>query len=434
MKLIERHIEWLVAIAVVMITTISLFRALMGTLDYSIVKRCLLYSSILIVYLVFLYQKSHYGVRVYDKAFFVFYLVYCFYILLDITILRRYPLEDMLAVPTSMLLFIFDFFISIGYLLCAKTIVQHFNIRKYILLSLIVCTIPSILFIQIVGVELIQAGISEDDEEYIQTLTITYTNMPMLVLAVMNFKILFKKKWLSVLVCSGIIAAVLFILFAYGKRGPILWSFVCIVMCFIIKSVSLKKYIILFGAVVLSFLVFMDPIIDGIKEVLPLTGKKLELSLEEGDTSGRMDFEDPKHSTYLIGLDNFSRSPIWGYYFRLVTNYQHYRGVYAHNIFIEILMTMGLLGFIPFMILLFRAYIKSRRHFIRPYTASEMTCLIIFLSVFLQLQTSASCVFRHSLWLYFYILCCIDKLTAKSIKIKQTEKQCSFGKADNVLI
>ena len=277
---------------------------------------------------------------------------------------------------------------------------------------MIVCTIPSILFIQVVGIELIQAGLDEDEEGAIGTLTVTYANLPILVFAVMYFKTLFKKKWFSVLVCSVIIAAVLYILFVFGKRGPILWSFISIVICFVIKSASIRKYVILFGAAVVLFFVFKSPIIDSFKEVLPRTGQKLESSLEEGDTSGRMDFDDPKHSTYLIGLENFSRSPIWGYYFRLVTNYQHYRGGYAHNVFIEILMTMGLLGFIPFMMLLFKAFVKSRRHFIRPHSANDMACLILFLSVFLKLQTTWTCIFNHNLWLYFYILCCLNQLTA----------------------
>lgn len=410
MKLVEKHIEWLVAIAVVLITTYGLFRSLMETLNSLNTIRYVGYLTIPLLCLIFLHQRYHYGRKILDKFFFAFYFIYYAYVFFDMTLFRRYPLDKMVSVPPSIPVYFYYLVISIGYLLCAKTIVLHFNLKKYLFLSLIICTIPSIMFIHYVGVEVIQAGIGEDDEQYINTLNITYSNIPMLVLAVMNFNNLLSKKWLSMLVCSGIIAAVLYILLSYGKRGPMLWSFVSIIMCFIIKSVSRKKIVSLFGIIIVTFVVFLDPIIDGIKEVLPRTGKKLELSLKEGNTSGRFNMDDPKHSTYLIGLENFSCSPIWGYYFRLVTDYKHYQGTYAHNVFIEILQTMGLLGFIPFVLLLLKAYHKSRTVFVRSHTPNQMSFFILFLCVFLQLQTTGTCVFKNSFWLFFYILCCLEKI------------------------
>ena len=194
MKFTEKNIEWLVAVAVVLISTVTFFRSLMNTLEFSVVNGFLKYFTLLILFLIYIYQKNTYGIRIFDRAYLTFYLIYCAYVFVDITILLRYPLENMSSVPKS----IFDYFISfvrsIGYLLCAKTIITHFNIKKYILLSLMICTIPSVLFIHIVGVDVIQAGIAEDDEEYISTLSITYSNMPILIFAVVYFKRLFNKR------------------------------------------------------------------------------------------------------------------------------------------------------------------------------------------------------------------------------------------------
>ena len=415
-KLLDRHIEWIVALGVVYISTLGMFRALMSTLHATSIIRLLLYSSILIVGLLFWYQKRHFGVKIYDKFFFYFYLFYCLYVFLDMTVFRRYPLEDMLVVPSSLSLYFYNFIISLGYLACAPTIFHKFNLRKYVFLSLLMCTIPSVLFVRYVGVDIIQAGVGENDEEYISTLTVTFSNVPMLVIAVMNFKTLYIKKWLSIIIATIIIASVLYVLFAFGKRGPMLWSVVNIMVCFFITSVNLRKYIFVLGLVVISFIALLDPIIEGISEVLPRTGQRMEMSLKEGETDGRFDLDDPKHSTYLIGLENFSRSPIWGYYFRLVTDYQQFKGAYSHNIFIEVLMTMGLIGFIPFMILLIKAYNKSRKIFTKPYTANQMAFFILFLCAFLQLQTSATLLFRHYFWLFFYMLCCFDELPLTSSK------------------
>ena len=260
----------------------------------------------------------------------------------------------------------------------------------------------------------------KEDDEYISTLSVTYSNMPVLVLAVMNYTKLFSKKIVSMIVCSFIIAAVVYILSAYGKRGPILWSFISIVSCFFIKSTSIKKLVLFWGIIIAAFFIFMDPILDIVKEELPKTGRKLELSLKEGNTSGRFDTDDPKHSTYLIGLENFSRSPIWGYYFRLVTDYKHYQGVYAHNVFIEILMTMGLLGFVPFMLLLLKVYFKSRKYFSHSYLPNQLAFFALFVCAFLQLQTTGSCVFSNDFWLFLYILCCMDAICAYSSVIRPT--------------
>ncbi len=407
-KQTDRCIEWLVALVVVNITTITMFRALMETLDYPFISRLVLYFSPILVGLIFIHQNKHYGIKVYDKFFWWFYVIYCLYILLDMTILRRYPLENMQAVPSSLSLYFFYLFLSLGYLLCAPTIYNKFNLKKYLFLSFLICTIPSVLFVNYVGVDFIQTSrIGRDDEEFIPTLVVTYANVPSLVIAVMNFKTLLNKKWMSVVISSIIIASVIYVLFAYGKRGPILWSIVSIFSCYFVTSANLKKYFFIVGIVFFVFVSFLDPIIDGITDILPKTGAEIAATIKEGETDHRFNLDDPEESTYLMGLENFSKSPIWGEYCRLEKPFE---GAYPHNVFIEILMTMGLLGFIPFMLLLLKAYKKSRKIFTQPHTTNQMAFFILFISVFLQLQTSGSVVFKFNFWLFFYMLCCIDYL------------------------
>ena len=386
----------------------------MDTFGATYIHRLVSYSIIPLLALILLYQKKHYGLKFYDHFFIWFYIIYCFYIFLYITILRRYPLDTLMSVPKSEFLYVYEFLISICYLLCAPTIYHHFSVRKFVFLSFMACTIPSILFIHYIGVDLIQSNLDEEAERYLQTLTVTFSNVPILVLAVVFYKKLFRWKWLSIIVSTTIIAAVVYVLFIFGKRGPLLWSIVNVIICYLIVSVNMKKYFLLLGIVCMSFYIFMDPILEGISEVLPRTGKQIELSMKEGNTSLRFDLNDPKHSNYLIGLEHFSRSPIWGYYFRHVTDDRNFRGVYAHNIFVEILMTMGLMGFIPFMMLLIKALSKSRKTFIQKYSNNQMAFFVLFMCQFLQLQTTGSIVSNHNFWLFFYLLCCIDILSRKS--------------------
>lgn len=407
-KLLNKSIEWLVAIAVVQITTLGLFRTLVDTFEIATINSLLNYFSLLVMVLLIWYQLRHYGLKVYNKGFWLFYLVYCLYVLLDITIFRKYPLESLKSAPTSVFIYFHHLGISLGYLFCAPTIYHKFNLVKYILLSLLVCAIPSVLFAQYVGIEIIQSGLEEGDEGYINSLAITYANVPIIVALAVIFKKLLKSKWLSIIISSTGIALVLYVLLIYGKRGPMIWAFVNVTVCYLNISKNTKRYLLGIGIVVLSFVIFLDPIIDSVSEVLPRTGDRLERTFKEGHTAGRLDFNKPKHSTYLIGLENFSRSPIWGYYFRMDTNDQHFRGGYAHNVFIEMLMTMGIIGFIPLVVFLIKAYRKSRKMFKSTFATNQVAMFILFQCAFLELQTTGTIVFKNDFWLFLYILCCFD--------------------------
>ena len=153
----------------------------------------------------------------------------------------------------------------------------------------------------------------------------------------------------------------------------------------------------------------IDSIIGGIGHVSSHAAEKVESTLKEGDTNGRFDVNNPEGSTYLIGLNQFFQSPLWGSYFRLVTEHRSFKGAYPHNVFIEILMTMGLLGFIPFIAFLVKSWKKVNKVLKKENcTDGKFACLILFLSTFLQLQTTWSIVLNLSFWPFFYMMCVFD--------------------------
>ena len=149
-------------------------------------------------------------------------------------------------------------------------------------------------------------------------------------------------------------------------------------------------------------------IIETLRPYVPRAAEKLELTFKEGDTNGRFDMDNEEGSTYIIGLKQFASSPIYGSNFRLIT-YRYFRGHYPHNVFIEMLITMGLLGTIPFILLLLKAYKKVLKVIKRGNLQDpQLCCLVIFLGVFLQLQTSWSIVANAAFWTFFYIMCIFD--------------------------
>lgn len=410
MKISKSSIEWLVALSIVLITTSRMFTVSMDNLGYPIVKSIVNYIRVIPICIILLYQNKNYGFKIYDGKNLLFYLIYCIYILLDLTALRKMPINTMAAVPASLFVYSYQFFLSIAYFLGAQTIVTFFNIRKFVILSVIICTIPSILLFNYIGVEVLQMGMSQNDQDYISVMAIAFANVPLTVLAVYNYKTLFNDKLLSMVFSSFLIVSGVVIMLISGTRGALLWCVVNIMICYFLKIKKIRKKMIMAGAVVLIFMVAIDPVISFLKDVTPKTAERIENTVKEGDTDARFDLNDPDNSTFLIGLENFSRSPIVGNYFRMETKNRYFRGHYPHNIFIEVLMTMGLIGFIPFMALLYKAYRKCRYLFLKGHTPGQLACLILFLCQFLMHQTSGTIVFDHSFWLFFYILCSIDKI------------------------
>lgn len=162
--------------------------------------------------------------------------------------------------------------------------------------------------------------------------------------------------------------------------------------------------------VVFSLYSAKDVLLDKLGETNPKTANEIRKALDEGDTSGRIDFNHPESSTFLIGLNNFYESPLTGSYFRLKTNYIHFRGSYAHNIFIEILSTIGIFGFVLFLYLLVVSYNNCCRIFRNKQIIQIFAFVILFLSSFLMMQTSRSLLLRTDFWLPFYILCSLPKI------------------------
>ena len=418
-SLIDKYIEWLVALVVVYASTFTMFIHLMDWAGLTVVSGVIRYTIPLLLLLIILYQKKHEGFKIYNPLFAVFFILYHVYIFAYLTILRRYPLEEMLGVPSDILKCLFFFFVTVLYLLCSKTIAIKFNFKKFLFLSVIVCLIPSVIFILAVGIETIQMGIGRDDENYISTLGLTYSNVPIIVMAVMYYKKIFKNKWLSIFISLSVALVGIYIIILYGKRGPLLWTFVNIAICLFVISIHRMKVIMAMFVVAILIVLSYDVILANIKIISPKAAERIEVSIKEGDTHGRLDTDYADQGIYAVGIENFLESPLVGYYFRLVTSNMSIRGYYAHNIFIEIAMTMGLLGFVPFMILLIMAFRKSLKLFKLKFMRNNISLLILFLCPFLQFQTTGSLLFSYDFWLFFYILCYLDKLYMYNKTVKR---------------
>lgn len=411
MRLIEKYIEWIVAIALSLVCCFDVIKQGLLVVD---AKELLSYFTIfnytILICLLF-YQLKHFGIKHNSTPYLCFFIIYYIATLLYMTVLRVYPLDQMAAVPNTVWAYFVLLFRLILYLLCAETIVKRFSLTKFVMIGSVFTLLPSMFYIYYFGVEAIQMSeYTHDDDEYLSGLTMGYNCSPLIVCSVFFYKKIMPSKYLSIVLCSIIIAAGIYVLISLGNRGPILWMMVNIIICYyILKRKHLKLFVSLF-IIGFSFYLAKDMILDNLSVTYPKTATRIKATLEEGDTHGRLDFDHPESSTFLIGLNNFYESPLTGSYFRLKTSYLHFRGAYAHNIFVEILSTIGILGLVLFLYLLVISYNNCCRFFRNKQITQIIAFMILFLSSFLMLQTSRSLLLRFDFWLPFYILCSLPRI------------------------
>lgn len=412
MSRVNKYIDWIVALAVTYITTFAVLRGIIGqfipgltTLLY-VLHICLALSLII-------YHSIHRGFTIINKGLFAFFLIYLIYILLYVTILRALPLAEMEEIPKNFNAFIFYYFPLFCYFFSAETIIEKFDVTKFLVISFLTCTIPSIGYIMFIGVDTLQIYGIARDEETLSWLTISYANLPLLIMGIFYIDKIFSAKWLSILFSIIVVLSTLYILLMATRRGPILFAIIVLLLCFQYKHKA-SFTVFFFTLLIVGFLIMnIDNLIEAISKIAPQTAERLDRTIYEGYTNGRF---DDGAGTYDVGYRQVETSPIFGSYFRITSG--SLRGSYPHNIFVEILMTMGWLGFVPFAFFI----IKTIRNVIElsksQYSTKYLAIIIIFLSTFFMLQTSGTIVVSTSFWLFFYIL----SSPAKYLRIQEKKK------------
>lgn len=411
MRILDKSISWIVVLAIGFLGTYDIIQGLVRIL-YGEANFFFNVIRLLLVLLLLVYQKRHYGLGLWCKPFLLFFLIYSFYILFDITflqdILLRYGEKD--ALP-NVGVFLFKTILIILFMGCRDTIIENFSNWKFVFVSFFFTILPSLAYIELVGIEVLQlTKVDKDATDYLALLTIGYCCTPILVLLVMNLSSLFKPKWLNWVIAPLIILLAVYVVLACGERGPILWFLVNIMLCFFMKSRNKMKFILFFSFFCVLLYISIDLIIEKLYTIAPYTAEKIYMTVYEGYTAGRYDPSDSSGTTYGSAWNQFMSSPVWGSYFRIQREFSYrYFAAYPHNIFLEIMITMGLLGLIPFILFLRKTFINASKMLQMKEKTNYNACVILFLSSFLGLLTSGTILLNTAFWLFFYIVYSYDK-------------------------
>lgn len=398
MGFIDKIIEWIVAMAVINISTLLLDN-FCKWLSPSISPLFTLIYYIFLL-LMIIYQNNHYGLRIKKPFFIFFFSLYSVYIFLYMTTLRVLPLRELYGVPEEIRGFFTLTTMIFGYLFCAETISCKFNLRKFVFLSVFLSLLPTLYYVSIMGESFFYDEVSLLEEKKIQVSSISYSSVPLLVMTIVFYDDLLDNKIVSRILAVLITIAVGYVLLMSSRRGAILWGIVNIAICYYFKSLKVFKYIIIASLLGLLLYSNVDTVIGWISSVNSYASERLNSAINEGATSGRFDMENKETSTYILGINQFLESPLYGSYFRLVTTNGMFRGAYPHNVFIEMLMTMGLIGFAMFCVFLGKIFMTPKSILARDH--NKLALFSLFMASFLQLQTSDSITFNIWFWALFY--------------------------------
>lgn len=198
------------------------------------------------------------------------------------------------------------------------------------------------------------------------------------------------KSIVNYLIPISIIILGLVLMFMMGERGPLLFIFATILVYLAAKSAMNRTIFISLVLVLILCVVFSNEILTTLSDYFPEMINKF--SDKEG--SGRIGSSD---SIYAVSFRQFIEHPFFGYHCRLLS--PNLIGSYAHNIVLELLMTVGVVFTIPILYLLSIAFIQSYR--LIKYNRPESLIGIIFIYRTLCLLTSASIVLNTQFWFSF---------------------------------
>lgn len=404
------NIELSVAIAIFFFTCSSTLEGLLSTIapSYSILCTFLRYLTALhIVY----YQWTHFHKFVVDKKYLIFFLIYSCFVLYDITLGLVYPLDKMLLVPDGIGDFLFRTMFILSLMLCSETIIEKINIKKILFIFTVFCLIPALLYINIVGFETFQVINSENLEaRFIGSLTFAYNCAYVLLMYMFFGKTIFKWKILNVALLGIIIIGVGYIYLASAKRGPILWSLISILTCYFFQDKKNFKFFLRLFVFLIFFYFIGDYILNQLSQFAPYSIGRIHAMIYEGDTSHRLTIGDSDNG-YVIAIKQFANAPFIGSYFRLITDGGSiFRGAYPHNIFLEFMITMGIVGIIPILIFLRKAFTNFYSVFQHNRDRRFLACFIIFCMSFYSLMTTGTICLNPSFWISLSLILVTPKL------------------------
>ncbi|WP_297841545.1 O-antigen ligase family protein [Ignavibacterium sp.] len=180
-----------------------------------------------------------------------------------------------------------------------------------------------------------------------------------------------------------------------GSRGPFISTFIILFILFVTYRNKYSAKRLLFYSLIVFVILFHLINIE-------------ELSIVKRFDNPIYGKDPTRAEIWDAAFDYFMKSPVWGY--SIVDKF----GIYPHNIYLETLMAVGLLGTLPFIFIITRII----KIFIKEFKKGSLTNLMtITLAYLLFASSSGSLYYTPELWVLIPILL-FRNLTRNLISLK----------------
>ncbi len=187
-----------------------------------------------------------------------------------------------------------------------------------------------------------------------------------------------------------------------GSRSPV------VVLAFVgafyfLARLGVVKGIMLMLVLLGLMIVYLDSIIDLMESMGSTLAVRLTSMVEEGESSGRDQIY--KHAWSII-----SDSPILGSYY--VIPYGLSGGSYPHNFFLEVFLANGIIGGVPYMILVFFSLFRGYTMLRKQHGASWIILLYLQMVCFGMFSTALYS--SQDFWILLFFLLSIPDFDSKT--------------------
>lgn len=281
--------------------------------------------------------------------------------------------------------------------------IKQKDINYTIFLNFVYYTLFVVLLLNIiVGIEYDHQGRSAG---FMSMYCISFGHLGVSLALLSIYKLIFesKVKYLQVIQSLGIILG-LYILYASGTRSPLIAFILCLFFLFFLKS-NLKyasAFLILLATSIVA-LIYFKPQYDDTGQSSSFLNRVTNM-IVNGDSSGRGEL-------YQQGIKIFSENPFFG------GRILYFDGMYPHNIFLEVLMAMGIVGLI-----LYFCFFKDCVSFMFRQKEYSITNPLTVWVPILWLQYFILSLFSYNLhsspevWYLTAMILVLNKKTNKEIK------------------
>ena len=239
--------------------------------------------------------------------------------------------------------------------------------------------------------------INGETKSLINPITIGFFGELLAILSIhlLNFPVYKNKRMVAVLYVSLILG---FLNLALGaSRGPMLF-FVLLLFVeiyLILKKNKLSPQIIwklsVWGGLVVVLLFFLITIYSQNEEIAVIN--RLFQTVEDQQDGGK----EEREFLFESAIRQFTESPIIGDAF--VTRYFYLFNSYSHNLFLDVLMSTGMIGFIVFGSMLFYVFHSCRHVLVAGLQTPLPVYVLLFLAHFLLSMTSGGLFMSSGLWI-----------------------------------